>query len=87
MTAERDSLLGALDPGASVVVEACAGSGKTWLLVSRIVRLLMAGVAPSEILAITFTRKGAREMQERLNEWLQALATDLDDESVKKISA
>lgn len=84
MTAERDSLLGALDPGASVVVEACAGSGKTWLLVSRIVRLLMAGVAPSEILAITFTRKGAREMQERLNEWLQALATDLDDESVKK---
>ena len=36
----------ALDPDRSVVIEACAGSGKTWLLVSRIVRLLLAGVPP-----------------------------------------
>ena len=50
----------ALDPKHSVVVEACAGSGKTWLLVSRIVRLLLDGVAPGEILAITFTRKAAQ---------------------------
>ncbi|NCN88409.1 MAG: UvrD-helicase domain-containing protein, partial [Gallionella sp.] len=41
----------ALDPTRSVVVEACAGSGKTWLLVSRIVRLLLDGVPPSQILA------------------------------------
>jgi ATP-dependent helicase/nuclease subunit A len=34
----------ALNPANSVVIEACAGSGKTWLLVSRIVRLLLAGV-------------------------------------------
>ncbi|HEX5363952.1 MAG TPA: UvrD-helicase domain-containing protein, partial [Gallionella sp.] len=47
----------ALDPKRSVVVEACAGSGKTWLLVSRIVRLLLDGVPPGEILAITFTRR------------------------------
>ncbi len=33
----------ALDPRRSIVVEACAGSGKTWLLVSRIVRLLLDG--------------------------------------------
>ena len=64
----------ALDPRHSVVVEACAGSGKTWLLVSRIVRLLLAGSAPSEILAITFTRKAAQEMQARLNDWLRLLA-------------
>ncbi len=72
----------ALDPKHSVVVEACAGSGKTWLLVSRIVRLLLDGVAPSEILAITFTRKAAQEMQARLHEWLHLLATR-DDATVR----
>ncbi|MDP3215869.1 MAG: UvrD-helicase domain-containing protein, partial [Deltaproteobacteria bacterium] len=33
----------ALSPAHSAVVEACAGSGKTWLLVSRMIRLLLAG--------------------------------------------
>ena len=69
----------ALDPKNSVVVEACAGSGKTWLLVSRIVRLLLDGVPPGEILAITFTRKAAQEMQARLLEWLHLLAVGDDD--------
>ncbi|HUO43899.1 MAG TPA: UvrD-helicase domain-containing protein [Burkholderiales bacterium] len=68
----------ALDPARSVVVEACAGSGKTWLLVSRIVRLLLAGVAPSQILAITFTRKAAQEMAARLRDWLEDLAVKDD---------
>ena len=70
----------ALDPAHSVVVEACAGSGKTWLLASRIVRLLLAGVAPGEILAITFTRKAAREIEERVVDWLRLLATAGDDD-------
>ena len=70
----------ALDPQRSVVVEACAGSGKTWLLVSRIVRLLLAGARPSQILAITFTRKAAQEMAARLRDWLELLATAEDDE-------
>ncbi len=72
----------ALNPQHSVVVEACAGSGKTWLLVSRILRLLLAGVKPGEILAITFTRKAAQEMQARLHEWLHFLATQ-DDIAVR----
>ncbi|MHB1292621.1 MAG: UvrD-helicase domain-containing protein, partial [Sulfuricella sp.] len=70
----------ALNPTSSAVVEACAGSGKTWLLVSRIVRLLLAGAAPSEILAITFTRKAAQEMAARLRDWLRLLALAPDEE-------
>lgn len=69
----------ALDPKRSVVVEACAGSGKTWLLVSRMVRLLLDGAQPSQILAITFTRKAAQEMQARLQLWLRELAMRDDD--------
>ena len=71
----------ALDPARSVVVEAVAGSGKTWLLVSRIVRLLIAGVEPSEIVAITFTRKAAQEMAARLRDWLVLLATAEEHEA------
>jgi ATP-dependent helicase/nuclease subunit A len=73
----------ALDPNLSVVVEACAGSGKTWLLVSRVVRLLLAGIPPGEILAITFTRRAAQEMQARLRDWLYELASR-DDEYVRE---
>lgn len=73
-------MLDALDPGRSAVVEACAGSGKTWLLASRIVRLLLAGARPAEILAITFTRKAACEIEARVVDWLRLLATAEDDE-------
>lgn len=78
MTNSSSLIRQALDPARSVVVEACAGSGKTWLLASRIVRLLLAGVAPGEILAITFTRKAAREIEERVVDWLHLLATGSD---------
>ncbi len=64
----------ACDPQRSVVVEACAGAGKTWMLVSRILRALLAGTKPHEILAITFTRKAAGEMRQRLDDWLREFA-------------
>ena len=40
----------ACDPQRSVVVEACAGAGKTWMLVSRMLRALLDGAEPHEIL-------------------------------------
>jgi ATP-dependent helicase/nuclease subunit A len=64
----------ACDPARSVVVEACAGAGKTWMLVSRILRALLEGARPQDIVAITFTRKAAGEMRERLGEWLHEFA-------------
>ena len=70
----------ACDPRRSVAVEACAGAGKTWMLVSRIVRALLDGAQPHEILAITFTKKAAGEMRQRLQEWLAAFAAQPDPE-------
>ncbi len=77
----------ALQPEVSAVVEACAGSGKTWMLVSRILRLLLSGVPPADILAITFTRLAAREMEERLTEWLKFLALEPEDDVIAFLEA
>ncbi|MBO9515722.1 MAG: UvrD-helicase domain-containing protein [Variovorax sp.] len=79
----------ACDPRRSVAVEACAGAGKTWMLVSRIVRALLeegdAACAPHEILAITFTKKAAGEMRERLDQWLEQFAQRPVEELVPEL--
>jgi len=65
----------AANPQINATVTASAGSGKTWMLVTRILRLLLSGAEPGSILALTFTRKAAAEMQQRLSERLYQLAT------------
>jgi ATP-dependent helicase/nuclease subunit A len=79
----------ACDPRRSVAVEACAGAGKTWMLVSRILRALLeegdSACEPHEILAITFTKKAAGEMRERLDQWLEQFAEESPEELVKQL--
>ena len=68
----------ASDPAQSVWVRANAGSGKTYVLTARVLRLLLCGVQPEEILCLTYTKAAAAEMRgrvaARLGKW--ALATD-----------
>jgi ATP-dependent helicase/nuclease subunit A len=56
----------ASNPNHSVWVSANAGSGKTHVLASRVIRLLLQGVAPSKILCLTFTKAAAANMAERV---------------------
>lgn len=60
------------------LIEASAGTGKTWTLTGIILRLLIeGGYPPREIIATTFTRKAAAEMQQRVHKRLHALRENL----------
>ena len=61
------------NPLKSYFVNANAGSGKTWLLLTRIIKCLILGEKPENILAITFTNKAASEIQNRYFEKLKFL--------------
>ena len=71
----------ASDPGYSIWVEANAGSGKTFVLTNRVLRLLLSGVKPQSILCLTYTKAAAAEMRkrvgDRLAQWAVMDASDL----------
>ncbi len=66
--------LQASDPKATAWVNANAGSGKTHVLVDRVIRLLLDHADPAKIMCLTFTKAAAAEMAnrlfERLSEWI-----------------
>ncbi len=79
--------LAASDPRASAFVSAHAGTGKTKLLIDRLLRLMLAGADPARILCLTYTKAAAAEMairlQTRLGSWVAmpdaALSAALDE--------
>jgi ATP-dependent helicase/nuclease subunit A len=81
--AVRDKQASASNPAASAFVSANAGSGKTHVLVQRVIRLLLTGVAPEKILCITFTKAAAANMAERvfttLGHWVTLDDAALDE--------
>ena len=66
--------------------EASAGSGKTFMLVVRYLSLLFNGANPSKILALTFTNKAAREMQDRVVSTLEELQSRGELDEIVKVT-
>ncbi|MGX2971845.1 UvrD-helicase domain-containing protein [Helicobacter sp. T3_23-1059] len=70
-----------------LALKASAGSGKTFSLALRYIWLLFSGAKPSEILALTFTNKATKEMQERVKNALKELANPITNETSPFINA
>jgi len=83
VAAQRD----ASDPERSVWVTANAGSGKTYVLTARVLRLLLSGAKPEEILCLTYTKAAAAEMRGRVAERLGQWALESEDELIKDLTA
>ena len=85
LTRQRQDL--ASRPRASAWVSANAGSGKTFVLSRRVVRLLLDGTDPGRILALTFTKAAAAEMATRVFRILGDWVTMSDDALVAELQA
>ena len=74
----------AADPAGSAWVAASAGTGKTKVLIDRLLRLLLDGTPPSRLLCLTFTKAAAKEMTlrlaDKLRDWVSAGDAELTKE-------
>jgi ATP-dependent helicase/nuclease subunit A len=73
----------ASDPRVSAWVSANAGSGKTTVLVRRVIRLLLEGVPPGRILCLTYTKAAAAHMANKVLKELSAWVR-LDDAALDR---
>jgi ATP-dependent helicase/nuclease subunit A len=76
--------LDSFEPDTNFVVAAAAGSGKTTALVGRMVSLVRSGVPVGDLVAITFTKKAAGEMQGRFYKELRAAWEKATDDEEKR---
>lgn len=76
----------ASDPLSSVWVTASAGTGKTKVLTDRVLRLMLSGATPDQILCLTFTKAGASVMTNRIREELAVWATCDDKKLADKLT-
>ena len=76
----------AADPTQSVWVGANAGTGKTRVLIDRILRLLLEGVPPTRILCLTFTKAASAEMATRLSKQLGEWAVSHDEKLIPELT-
>src|SRR4051812_32139913 len=77
----------ASSPRDHAALSASAGTGKTHVLTARVLRLLLAGVDPSTILCLTFTKAGAAEMADRIHARLAYWVRLKDDALAKELEA
>lgn len=77
----------ATDPTQSVWVSASAGTGKTYILTQRLLRLLLSGIPPSRILCLTFTKAAAAEMLIRLRQELMHWVAVSESELQARLAA
>jgi len=85
--ATRQAVAAASNPHGSAWVSANAGSGKTFVLSRRVVRLLLAGNDPGRILCLTFTKAAAAEMAKRVFDTLAEWTTLPDEKLAEAIAA
>ncbi len=86
MVQQTPEQLKASDPKLSVWVGASAGTGKTFVLSNRVLRLMLAGNRPDKILCLTYTNTAAAEMAIRVNERLSGWISMADEELYSELN-